>query len=100
MVGVSVRNEGRLGCKSKLCTIAVACGLVLKGRGHSNYWLCHQSMMKVLLAWRESCSNMGLGQFKQCVTNLLQGGTVDLFKSEQDFFLAISVLFYCMVLLF
>lgn len=52
------------GCKSQWCAAAAACGFVLKGRGHSNYRLCHQSMMKVLLAWRACCSNMRLRHSK------------------------------------
>lgn len=69
----------------QLYTVTAACGLMLKGRGHSNYWLCHQSMMKVLLAWRVSCSNMRLRQFKHC--EVLQGGTVDCEQSPECFFI-------------
>lgn len=82
-VGLCVMRE----CKSKRGTVAAACGFVLKGRGHSNYWLCHQSMMKVLLAWRASCSNMRLMQFKAPRYNLVQGRAVNFFERENRIFI-------------
>lgn len=75
------------GCKSKKCTVTTACGFVLKGRGHSNYWLCHQSMMKVPLARRASRSNMRLIQLKSPCYNLVQGRAVNLFERENRIFI-------------
>lgn len=75
------------GCESKSYTVAAACGFALKGRGHSNYWLCHQSMMKVLLAWRASCSSMSLGQFKPVLQLGPRRGAVNLFKRENRIFI-------------